>query len=196
MKMTFKTEGAVINYNGVPVEIKPITMEVEMSVQEIAQGGTNTLKMVDSIKEAIKEAQVSAQQAYAQYPRREIKAEPKEEAKPEKVQHWDLSGVWKVMTSTLPTGFDKAGVGSYVYTYECENDNGKKAKTTIKIAFNDSIDMRIYVGETKASFYLYEDAERSWVDGINPTLIDELIDELPEGVREFVRNFVKKVLNK
>ena len=124
--------------------------------------------------------------------------EVKQEVKPTKnvSTKWDLPGVWEVLMSTLPEGFDKVGVGSYVYTYERENETGKTVKTTIKLAFNDSIDMRIYAGDSSASFYLYEDSKRSWIDGINECLVEDLLDELPANVRDFVRNFVKKVLTK
>ena len=204
MKNTFNFNLGEINVTieGTPVQINNFQMEFtnEASVQELATSASFIKDLIGEIKSTIKEAQTSAQgyQPSSTHATTTVKttAENKVVETPKAEQRWDLPAIWSVMTSTLPAGFDKAGVGSYVYIYECENDNGKKVKTTIKIAFNDSIDMRIYVGETKASFYLYEDAERSWADGINPSLINELIDELPDGVREFVRNFVKKVLNK
>lgn len=202
MKNSFNFNLGEINVTieGTPVQISNFQMEYtnEASVQELATSASFIKDLISEIKSAIKEAQASTQQIYDQIPRREIKvADPKDKVKPEKVeQHWDLPAIWSIMTRTLPEGFEKTGIGVYTYKYEKKDADGKNKKTSIRISFNDTIDMHIYVGDTKASFYLYEDAERSWVDGINSTLIDELISELPEGVREFVRNFVKKVLTK
>jgi hypothetical protein len=189
---TFTLKNIVLNIEGNPIELGDINFEneIECSVQELAQSGSFVKDIIYQIRDAIKEAQASAQQVYDQ-PRREI-----EDVEAVSEQNWNLPTIWSVMMRTLPEGFEKTGIGVYTYKYEKEDADGKNKKTSIRISFNDTIDMRIYVGDTKASFYLYEDAERSWVDGINSTLISELISELPEGVREFVRNFVKKVLNK
>jgi hypothetical protein len=123
--------------------------------------------------------------------------EVKQEKSTKKVsQEWDLPAVWETMIGTLPKAFDKIGIGSYLYKNEKEDSNGEIVNTKIKLSFNDTIDMRIYYADSSASFYLYEDAEKSWIDGINKVLVEELIDELPADVREFVRSFVKKVLTK
>lgn len=116
---------------------------------------------------------------------------------PNKIEtHWDLPAIWSVMMAKLPEGFEKAGVGCYTYKKDEATETNIR-KTTIRLLFKDeSIDMNIRSGDAQAYFYLYGNAERSWFNGINPALIDELINELPDDVKEFVRNFVKKVLNK
>lgn len=194
MKMTFKTEGAVINYNGVPVEIKPITMELEMSVQEIAQGGTNTLKMVDSIKEVIKEAQASAQvyQPSCTSTPATITAKTTAENKtPKAEQHWDLPAVWEVMMKTLPDGFKKSGIGCYAFETGTTKD---KNKIKVQIEFNeDSIDMDIYTGSTAIHGYLYSEAKRSRITGINPALMDDMFEEMPDEIKEFVKNYFDRI---
>lgn len=196
---------------GQPVVLENINLEYtnECSVQELAASASFIKDMVSEVKNVIKEAQACASAPAVQYKQQVAKEVlpagtfddravlSKQEKSTKKVsQKWDLSAVWEVLMSTLPDGFDKTGVGSFVYTHERENEKGNTVRTTIKLMFNDTIDMRIYVGESSASFYLYEDAAKSWVDGINKTLVEDLIDELPSNVREFVRSFVKKVLTK
>jgi hypothetical protein len=51
MKVNFKTEGFTTVIEGTPVDVKPITVEVELSVMEMAQGGANIIKALDTIKE-------------------------------------------------------------------------------------------------------------------------------------------------
>lgn len=206
MKNTFNFNLGSINITieGTPISIENFNMEYtnEASVQELATSASFIKDLVSEIKTLIKDAQTTANATTKAATKEVLPAGTFDDrnlvkkTSKEPSTKWDLPGVWEVLMSTLPEGFDKVGVGSYVYTYERENETGKTVKTTIKLAFNDSIDMRVYTGDSSASFYLYEDSKRSWIDGINECLVEDLLDELPANVRDFVRNFVKKVLTK
>ena len=201
MKNTFNFNLGSINVSieGTPISIENFQMEYtnEASVQELATSASFIKDLVGEIKTLIKDAQTTAKAATEAVTKEVLPAGTFDDRDLVKnpSQKWDLSAVWEVMTSSLPEGFDKNGIGSYVYKYERENDNGKKEKITIKLSFqDDSIDMRIFIGNNVVSFYLYEDAKSSWFDGIHKCFIEELINTLPADVREFVRIFVKKVL--
>lgn len=196
---------------GQPVVLENINLEYtnECSVQELAASASFIKDMVSEVKNMIKDAQACASapaREYKEHATKEVLPAgtfddrdivKKQEKSTKKVsQKWDLPAVWETMIGTLPKGFDKIGIGSYLYKNEKEDSNGERVNTKIKLSFNDTIDMRIYYADSSASFYLYEDAEKSWIDGINKVLVEELIDELPADVREFVRSFVKKVLTK
>ena len=190
---TFEIKDINVVIEGQPVNIQGCTIhyENEASVQELATGASFIKDLISEIKDVIKEAQ-------QQYNNCNITPTSESIADTKKLnQHWDLPAIWSIMTRTLPTGFEKTGVGVFTYKHEKEDADGKTKKTTIKISFKDeSIDMNVRLADTSAFFYLYEEGERSWVNGINPAIVNELIDELPEDVKEFVGTFVKKVLNK
>lgn len=198
MNITLGNINLVIDGQPVQLENIQLNYENEASVQELATSTSFIKDMVNEVKSMIKDAQASAAQ-YTPAPTTSTTSKTTDENKvataPKKLnQCWDLPAIWKYMVATIPSGFDKAGIGTYVYTYKDKND---KKRTSIKIAFKEeSIDMRVSLDETVANFYLYEDAERSWSNGINPALIDEFINELPVDVKEFIKNFVRKVLNK
>lgn len=196
MNITLGNINLVIEGQPVVLENIQLDYENEASVQELAAGASFIKDLIGEIKDMVKEAQASATQ-YTPAPTTitTAKADVTEPKKTE--QHWDLPAIWSIMTRTLPTGFEKTGVGVFTYKHEKEEADGKTKKTTIKISFKDeSIDMNVRLADTSAFFYLYEEGERSWVNGINPAIVNELIDELPEDVKEFVGTFVKKVLNK
>lgn len=199
MKNTFNFNLGSINLTieGTPISIENFNMEYtnEASVQELATSASFIKDLISEIKSAIKEAQASAQQAYAQYPRREIKvaeAEPKEETKSEKVgQRWDLASVWNVMMAKKPEGFKKTGIGHY--TFEC---GSMKEKNRIRVVIEfkqDSIDCDITVQDSTAFCHLYEDAEYSSISGINAALIGELIEALPDDIKGYVSDYLKKI---
>ena len=195
MKNTFNFNLGEINVTieGTPVQINNFQMEFtnEASVQELATSASFIKDLIGESKSTIKEAQASAQgyqPSTSTHATTTVKTTTENKIEPKMKQRWDLPAVWSVMMAELPKGFEKAGVGCYTY---------KKDEASIRISFKDEyIGMNIRSGDAQASFYLYEDADRSWFNGINQTIIDELINELPEGVGEFVRNFVKKVFNK
>ena len=201
MNITLGNINLVIEGQPVVLENIQLNYENEASVQELAAGASFVKDLVSEIKTLIKDAQTTANATTKAITKEELPngtfddqdLVKKTSKKPS--QKWDLFAIWEVMTSSLPEGFVKNGIGSYVYKYERENDNGKKEKITIKLSFQeDSIDMRIYVGSNVSSFYLYEDPKSSWFDGIHKCLIEDLLNALPADVREFVRIFVKKVL--
>lgn len=181
---------------GTPIEIGKIsgTVSTESSVQELATSASFIKDVIGEIKSTIKEAQTSSKPETVQVVTPPTAAPITEPQKTE--TFWDLPAIWSVMMAKLPEGFEKAGVGCYTYKKDEATETNIR-KTTIRLLFKDeSIDMIIRSGDAQAYFYLYGNAERSWFNGINPALIDELINELPDDVKEFVRNFVKKVLNK
>lgn len=199
MKNTMNINLGNINIviEGTPVQLENINFEYtnEASVQELATSASFIKDLISEIKSAIKEAQASAQQAYAQYPRREIKVaepEPKEETKSEKVgQRWDLASVWNVMMAKKPEGFKKTGIGHY--TFEC---GSVKEKNRIRVVIEfktDSIDCDITVQDSTAFCHLYEDAEDSCISGINAALIGELIEALPDDIKGFIAEYIKKI---
>lgn len=192
MKNTFNFNLGEINVTieGTPVQITEFHLEFtnEASVQELATSASFIKDLIGEIKSTIKEAQTSAQYTPTSTTTTAAKTTTENKIEPKMKQRWDLPAVWSVMMAELPKGFEKAGVGCYTY---------KKDEAIIRTSFKDEyIGMNIRSGDAQASFYLYEDADRSWFNGINQTLINELIDELPEGVGGFVGTFVKKVLNK
>lgn len=199
MTYNFETTLGSLNFtiDGAPIVLENITVKfsADYTAQELATGASFFKDLLKEIKPIINAATTPAPKVEepAELPTGSFTGGEPIKAKPEKVdQKWDLPAVWEVMTSTLPDGFKKTGVGVCVYSYT--DDNGR---TTIRISFKDeSIDMSVRVGDTQAYFYLYEEGKRSWVNGINPTLVNELVNELPKDVKEFVRTFVKKVLNK
>lgn len=200
MKNTFNFNLGSINLTieGTPISIENFNMEYtnEASVQELATSANFIKDLIGEIKSAIKEAQASTQQIYDQIPRREIKvADPKEEAKPEKVeQRWDLAAVWNVMMAKKPEGFKKTGVGHYTY-----ESGSLKEKNRIRIVIEfkqDTIDCDITIGNATAFCHLYENGEDSYMSGINSALIGELIEALPEDVRDYISDYLKKIQTK
>ena len=201
---SFTFKDIKVNIEGNPVELGDIHFdnEIECSVQELAQSGSFIKDIIYQIRDAIKEAQASAQAyqpsctstpattASASTPAKTA-AIPKV-AEPQKTeQHWDLAAVWSIMIAKLPDGFKKSGIGCYAFETGTIKD---KNKITVKIEFNeDSIDMDIYVGSTAIHGYLYSEGERSRVSGINPALMQDMIEEMPEEIRDFVKEYFNKI---
>lgn len=106
-------------------------------------------------------------------------------------QVWDLPAIWGVMMKSLPDGFKKTGIGSY--TFETTEEKVKN-KIKVQIEFNeDSIDMDIYTGSTAIHGYLYSEAKRSRITGINPALMDDMFEEMPDEIKEFVKNYFDRI---
>ena len=106
-------------------------------------------------------------------------------------QVWDLPAIWGIMMKSLPDGFKKTGIGSY--TFETTEEKVKN-KIKVQIEFNeDSIDMDIYTGSTAIHGYLYSEAKRSRITGINPALMDDMFEEMPDEIKEFVKNYFDRI---
>lgn len=111
---------------------------------------------------------------------------------------WDLAGVWKVLTATMPMadfnvdhkapGFKKKSVGKYVYF-----DPADKSDNRITFELRDD---SIILSINTILFVLREDPKYSGVVGIHTSLIPELIELIPEDIRKVVEGFIEKVLKK
>lgn len=198
MKNSVKINLGSINLSieGTPISLENISLDysTEASVQELATGASFIKDMVNEVKSMIKEAQVEPQHCITN---NTPESKPTETnikpttAAPKIEQKWDLPAIWGVMMKSLPDGFKKTGIGSY--TFETTEEK-EKNKITVHIEFNEnSIDMDIYTGSTAIHGYLYSEAKRSRISGINPVLIQDMIEEIPTEVREFVKNYFDKV---
>lgn len=198
MKNTMNINLGNINLviEGQPVQLENINLEYtnECSVQELAASASFIKDMVNEVKSMIKEAQASSQvyQPSCTSTPATITAKTTAENKtPKAEQHWDLPAVWEVMMKTLPDGFKKSGIGCYAFETGTTKD---KNKIKVQIEFNeDSIDMDIYTGSTAIHGYLYSEAKRSRITGINPALMDDMFEEMPDEIKEFVKNYFDKV---
>ena len=203
---SFTFKDIKVNIEGNPIELGDIHFdnEIECSVQELAQSGSFIKDVINQIRDAVKEAQASAQ-AYQPsctstpattaststpaIPSATNKIEPQKTE-----QKWDLASVWSVMMKKLPEGFKKTGVGHYTY-----ESGSLKEKNRIRVVIEfkqDSIDCDITVQDSTAFCHLYEDGKESYMTGINAALVGEIIEALPDDIRSFVAEYLKKVSTK
>lgn len=198
----FTLKNIVLNIEGNPIELGDINFEneIECSVQELAQSGSFIKDMIYQIRDAIKEAQASAQ-AYHPAPATTAStstpaiSSATSKIEPQKTeQKWDLPAIWNVMMAKLPAGFKKTGVGHYTY-----ETGSLKEKNRIRVIIEfktDTIDCDITIGDATAFCHLYEDGKESYMTGINAALVGEIIDALPDEIRSFVAEYLKKVSTK
>lgn len=195
MNITLGNINLVIEGQPVVLENIQLNYENEASVQELAAGASFIKDLVGEIKDMIKEAQASAQQ-YTPTPITSTTIKTTDENKvetPKTEQHWDLASVWNVMMAKKPEGFKKTGIGSYTFS-SVVSEEKVKDKIKVQIEFNeDSIDMDIYTGSTAIHGYLYSEAKRSRITGINPALMDDMFEEMPDEIKEFVKNYFDRI---
>lgn len=188
MNITLGNINLVIEGQPVVLENIQLNYENEASVQELAAGASFIKDLIGEIKDMVKEAQASATQ-YTPAPTTITTPKVTEAQKINQV--WDLPAIWGVMMKSLPDGFKKTGIGSY--TFETTEEKVKN-KIKVQIEFNeDSIDMDIYTGSTAIHGYLYSEAKRSRITGINPALMDDMFEEMPDEIKEFVKNYFDRI---
>lgn len=182
---------------GNPIELKGIELsyQLDANAQEMATSGGILNNVYDKIQEMAKSfntptptptitpASTKSNTSFCEIQNKE---------KPKKVEQlWDLPAIWGVMMKSLPDGFKKTGIGSY--TFETTEEKVKN-KIKVQIEFNeDSIDMDIYTGSTAIHGYLYSEAKRSRITGINPALLNAMFEEMPDEIKEFVKNYFDRI---
>lgn len=182
---------------GNPIELKGIELsyQLDANAQEMATSGGILNNVYDKIQEMAKSfntptptptitpASTKSNTSFCEIQNKE---------KPKKIEQlWDLPAIWGVMMKSLPDGFKKTGIGSY--TFETTEEKVKN-KIKVQIEFNeDSIDMDIYTGSTAIHGYLYSEAKRSRITGINPALMDDMFEEMPDEIKEFVKNYFDRI---
>lgn len=176
MKVNFKTEGFTTVIEGTPVDVKPIAVEVELSVMEMAQGGANIIKALDMIKEYFNtptkttepEVKKIVEKVHPSTDFCEVPV-PKEEEKP-KIK-LDINNAFKCLEKVLTQ--DSAWKSYY--------GNLKFSETAIKaeISLNDDhIECHIFpkdANENNVHIYIYEN--RIHVDGIATIYVEKYFKE-------------------